>query len=110
MPVTIRRDEWGVPHVDAARESDAFFGLGWAQAEDHLPLMMRVYRALAGGAGDGVDATWTRRDTYALRWQHLERARQTYDSQPGAVRVAMESFVRGVSAFAAEHPEDVPAW
>ena len=30
-PVTIRRDGWGVPHVEAETDADAMFGLGFAQ-------------------------------------------------------------------------------
>jgi penicillin amidase len=28
-PVTIRRDKWGVPHIDAANEPAAYFALGF---------------------------------------------------------------------------------
>ena len=34
--VVIRRDQWGIPHIAANSSSDAFFGQGFAQAEDRL--------------------------------------------------------------------------
>ena len=34
--VTIRRDTWGIAHVTAESETDAFFGLGYAMAQDRL--------------------------------------------------------------------------
>ena len=32
--VTITRDDWGIPHIKAATDADAVFGLLYAQAED----------------------------------------------------------------------------
>ena len=33
-PLRIRRDGWGIPHIDAASEADAWFGLGFCHAQD----------------------------------------------------------------------------
>ncbi|NDF38492.1 MAG: hypothetical protein EB140_06120, partial [Proteobacteria bacterium] len=35
-PVTIRRDGWGIAHVDASTEADAWFGQGFVAAQDRL--------------------------------------------------------------------------
>jgi acyl-homoserine lactone acylase PvdQ len=32
--VTIRRDSWGVPHIDGSTRSDVMFGAGWVTAQD----------------------------------------------------------------------------
>jgi acyl-homoserine lactone acylase PvdQ len=42
------RDRWGVPHVFAARESDGFYGVGYATAEDRI-LQMDLFRRRARG-------------------------------------------------------------
>jgi penicillin amidase len=34
--VRIRRDRWGVPHVEANSDTDLFFGFGYATAQDRL--------------------------------------------------------------------------
>ena len=34
--VLIRRDDWGVPHVEADNDVDLFFGFGYATAQDRL--------------------------------------------------------------------------
>ncbi len=44
-PITIRRDRWGIPHVDAGTDADAWFGLGFCHAQDRafqLELLRRV--------------------------------------------------------------------
>src|SRR5438270_1511928 len=46
--VTIYRDNYGVPHIVGETEEAAFFGYGYAQAEDHLERMMLQYRDAQG--------------------------------------------------------------
>ena len=45
--IVIRRDENGIPYVDAKNDDDAFFGLGFCQAQDRafqIELYMRLTR------------------------------------------------------------------
>ena len=46
--MTIYRDRYGVPHIVGETEEAAFFGYGYAQAEDHLERMMAQYRDAQG--------------------------------------------------------------
>ena len=46
--VTIRRDTYGIPHILAATEEGASFGLGYAQAEDHAEVIARHYASARG--------------------------------------------------------------
>jgi len=46
-PVTIRRDRWGIPYIEAAHEDDAWYALGFCQAQDRgfqLETLLRVAR------------------------------------------------------------------
>jgi acyl-homoserine lactone acylase PvdQ len=43
--VAVYRDYWGVPHVFAANEPDGYFGMGYAQAEDQLTLLIEMFNA-----------------------------------------------------------------
>ncbi|HMF15513.1 MAG TPA: penicillin acylase family protein, partial [Gemmataceae bacterium] len=61
-PVRIDRDQWGIPHVTAANEPEAWFGLGFCQGQDRtfqLEILLRVIRGtlaqLIGVNGLGVD-------------------------------------------------------
>ena len=42
------RDEWGVPHITAANEPDAYFALGYVMAQDRL-FQMDLLRRVARG-------------------------------------------------------------
>ena len=46
--VTVIRDEWGVPHIEAANETDGYFALGYCMAQDRL-FQMEVLRRVARG-------------------------------------------------------------
>lgn len=45
--VTIRRDAWGIPHIEAGTDPDAWFGLGFCHAQDRgfqLETLLRIGR------------------------------------------------------------------
>src|SRR5262245_52790881 len=48
--VRIDRDRHGVPHIDAASERDAFFALGYCQAQDRLAQLAHLRRRALGTA------------------------------------------------------------
>lgn len=52
MTVTIRRDDSDVPNVIAS--AGCILWVGFAQAEDHLPLVLRTHRILAGGGRGAI--------------------------------------------------------
>jgi len=41
--VELLRDSWGTPHIFATTETDGFFGLGYAAAEDRLLQQTQLY-------------------------------------------------------------------
>src|SRR5262245_55623344 len=59
-PVEILRDGYGIPHIFAETAVDAYFGLGYAHAQDRL-WQMEIDRRLASGrlaelfGGDAVE-------------------------------------------------------
>ncbi len=47
-PVLIRRDEYGVPYIQAESEADAFYGLGFCQGQDRSFQIERLVRTARG--------------------------------------------------------------
>src|SRR5690349_4897097 len=47
-PVTIRRDERGIPYIEAQNDEDLYFGQGYATAQDRL-WQMDLFRRTARG-------------------------------------------------------------
>jgi acyl-homoserine lactone acylase PvdQ len=110
MTVTLRRDDWGMAHVTAASEGEAFFAVGWAQAEDHLDGLLQTYAVLAGRGAEVLGARGALLDGAQHRWRHLKLAREALPGLPERVRVAHEAFVAGVRAYVQAHPDEVPDW
>ncbi len=48
QPVSVHFDTWGVPHVDAQTDADAYRALGYLHAQDRL-FQMDVLRRIGGG-------------------------------------------------------------
>ena len=61
-PVLIHRDRYGIPHIEAESEEDAWYGLGFCQGQDRafqLETLLRVTRGtlaeIAGREGLALD-------------------------------------------------------
>jgi acyl-homoserine lactone acylase PvdQ len=108
--VELCRDEWGVPHVRADDERSAYFGVGYAHAEDQLELLLRNYLSLRAEEASVFGGAFVDRDFERLRWRHLEEARAALPQLPAGLRDVLDGFVAGVRHYIEAHPERVPAW
>ena len=98
-PVDVFRDRWGVPHVRAETDHDAFFAQGFVTAQDRLWHMdYDRHRALgrwaefAGERGLGEDRL--------MRTFGVERAaREDYSVSSPAARSMLDAYAAGVNAF-----------
>ncbi len=122
--VTIYRDNYGVPHIVGETEEAAFFGYGYAQAEDHLEWMMIQYRDAQGRRAEvvGPEALGDRYlqfIPYEYRWDgdYLLRLLRTKKGvvenrdkiAPNVYRI-LDAFARGVNTYITEHRAQIPAW
>lgn len=93
----IRRDGWGIPHIDAASEADAWFGLGFCHAQDRafqLETLLRVGRGtLAAMVGPGGLAA----DRMSRRLGFGQVAAAQLPLLDDEVRVGAEAYVRGIN-------------
>jgi acyl-homoserine lactone acylase PvdQ len=122
--VTIYRDNFGVPHIVGETEQAAFFGYGYAQAQDHLEQMMLQYRDAQGrraevlgkaALGDQVlefmdhDYRWG--GDYLQRMLHAKRdvVENSGKIDPDTYLV-LSAFARGVNEYISEYRLRVPGW
>lgn len=110
--VVIHRDEWGVPYIVAGNDNDAAFGLGYAMAEDRLDDLHKNIRTAIGryseAFGDEGDNVTT--DYAMLVTKNAERAQKTFAASPAAAQSLCTSFVNGIKAYEAAHPEKRPEY
>jgi acyl-homoserine-lactone acylase len=107
---TIYRDTWGVPHIVAEREEDGFFAVGYAQAQDRLPQMLRAYLAVQGQQAAVFGAQWLEQDFANLSALHLEQSRQAFYKLTPQLQLNYRSFMAGVARYMQDQPSQVPAW
>ncbi len=97
--VILRRDTYGIGHVAAENEHDAWFGQGYAAAQDRLWQMefdrLRGQGRWAEAAGPSAIAT----DTLARRMQLVRAAREDTAAMSPVTLAMFEAFAAGVSAF-----------
>lgn len=103
-PVTIVRDVWGVPHVFAGSDADAYFGLGFAVAQDRLFQLELLRHVGQGRLAElfGPDLLPVDRLFRTLDLQGIGR-RRLAAARP-EVRAAVEAYCRGINAGAAQKP------
>lgn len=107
---TLYRDTWGTPHVYADGLGDAAFTLGYAQAEDRLEDIYKNVRAALGRSAEAFGPQHVQQD-YIMRLVHNDTICESYwKNAPAQVRELGDSFMRGVEAFVAEHPERKPTF
>lgn len=97
-PLEIDRDERGIPHVVAASEVDAWFGLGFAHAQDRLAQMLWLRRIALGRTAEriGEDGLATDRLVRTLGFPVLaEAAAADLDPETAAV---LDAYTAGVNA------------
>lgn len=101
-PVRVRRDRWGVPHVEAGDRADLYFAQGFCHAQDRLWQMdfyRRVVRGrvseMAGPDGLAIDRLLR---TLGIR-RVAEREEAALEPE---LKALLERFCEGVNAAAAQ--------
>ena len=100
--VIVSRDRWGIPHIEAGTDADAWFALGYCHAQDRafqLELIARAGRGLLaellGAAALPID-----RLSRTLGFRRVARA-QVERLDPDVLPV-LEAYVAGVNAAHAQ--------
>ncbi len=96
--VWIDRDEQGIPHVAAANELDAFFGLGFVHAQDRLAQMLWSVRAARGRTAEVVGPSGLPSDRLARLLSLGRIADEQFDRLDSATRAVLEAYAAGVNA------------
>lgn len=101
------RDDWGVPHIDADNEPDAYFALGYVMGQDRL-FQMEIMRRLARGElaelfGPPVTSIDRIVRTFRLRRRAEEYVANHLDHFP-EIRAAAEAFIAGINHSMATEP------
>ncbi|MBX9580390.1 MAG: penicillin acylase family protein, partial [Gemmataceae bacterium] len=100
FPVTIRRDKWGVPHVDAATDADAFFAQGFCHGQDRAGQLELLWRVVRGRLAEWAGADGLPVDRFSRRVGFRRAAERQVPALSAEVREAFDAYARGVTAGA----------
>ena len=96
--LVIRRDRWGVPHITARSEADAWFGLGFVQGQDRAFQLEGLVRVVRGTLAELVGADGLAVDRLSRRIGFRRAAERQVPVLGPDVRRAVEAFAAGVNA------------
>lgn len=95
----ISRDAFGVPHIRAAADAEAWFLAGEAVAQDRLWQMEMSRRVAEGRMAEVFGAKYVAADEETLKSAYTQaELRKQFDSLAPKARMAISEYTRGVNA------------
>ena len=98
-PVEIVRDNANVPHIFADQDSDVFFGLGFAHAQDRLWQMMMMRRTVQGRLSEIFGQRTLDTDELLRRLDLYNLSVSSLDALDAPTRAALSAYSAGVNAW-----------
>ena len=107
-PVEVRFDGFGIPHVFAGSDEDAWRAVGYLQARDRLWQMELYRRAASGRLSELLGGATVAIDQRFLTLGLRRAAEREWERTPPGVRAAFESYAAGVNAVASSGRARLP--
>ncbi len=103
--VSILRDEAGIPHIFARTETDAYFALGYAMAQDRLFQMEFLKAAGNGSLSEILGESMLKSDRFLRRIMlRPQDPEALFDTFPPQVQAMLVSFMDGINSFIKSDP------
>jgi penicillin G amidase len=107
--VTVRRDQHGVPHIEAATLDDLFEAQGYVTAQDRLWQMDMARRNAAGELAELLGSKLVDHDRLQRVLQMRATAERITATLSDRDRRYLEDYARGVNAFVDANRDRLPA-
>ncbi len=101
-PVRVLRDEWGVPHILAENEEDAYFALGHAVAQERLFQLELLRRLSSGELAELLGPPLVRLDKIARSFRLRRKAEETaaiLSAEHPRLAALMGAYCAGINHF-----------
>ena len=99
--VWVWRDQWGIPHVRAVSEHDAWFAQGFVTAQDRLWAMEYDRRRAVGRWAEAAGESAVGLDMQMRRHRLEDAARADCEAAGPRAKVMLDAYAAGVNAFIA---------
>lgn len=101
-PVTITRDASGVPHIRAASDVDAFFAVGYVQAQDRLWQLELQKRMARGRLSEVFGKKSVDTDVWFRTLGLYESTKSAWPALSPEARQSLTAYTAGINAWIAE--------
>jgi penicillin amidase len=110
--VEVLIDPWGIPHIFAEHDEDAFFAQGFNAARDRLWQLDLWRRRGLGLLSEAFGADYLARDRAARLFLYRGPMEQEWDAYGCDLKAVVEPFVAGINAYIGlteDQPDLLPA-
>ena len=107
---TIRRDDYGIPHILAQTEEAAAFAFGHAQAEDYAAEIGRRYIRARGLEALHFGPDGAENDFRMAHFENATEAQRALGEISDLYRSLISAYAAGVNRYVASHRSELPAW
>ncbi|HYW70245.1 MAG TPA: penicillin acylase family protein, partial [Pyrinomonadaceae bacterium] len=97
--VTVRRDERGIPHIEAANDDDLYFAQGYITASDRLFEMDLLRRNVRGELAEIFGSAALAQDKLHRTFGFARVVDETARHLPPNLNAGMTAYANGVNAF-----------
>src|ERR1051325_7555880 len=99
--VTIRRDERGIPYIEAKNDEDLYFAQGYVTASDRLWQMDLFRRTERGELAEVLGSAALEQDKQHRTLGFAQVVDAEFAKAPAQIRTMLEAYARGVNAYIA---------
>ena len=96
-PVTVRRDGYGIPYIEAENDEDAWYGVGFCQGQDRAFQIEGMLRFGRGTLSERVGVRGLPIDRLSRRIGFFHSAKLQLEVLAPDIRGILEAFARGAS-------------
>lgn len=107
-PISIRRDDYGVPFIEAASLTDLTFGVGYATAEDRLAQMVSMNLLARGRLAEMAGEVAVDMDIYMRTLGVPNIIEERYQTLSPELQSYLQSYADGVNAYIETHKDRLP--
>jgi acyl-homoserine-lactone acylase len=108
--VVIRRDEYGVPHIQADTEEAAALAHGYAVAEDHGEQLARAFLRARGTQASVFGSAFVDQDIRVHTLRIPEIAAERFRELPPFMQAIVNAYAAGYNRYLTRNRAAMPAW
>lgn len=106
--VTIYRDAWGVPHIYGKTDSDAAFGLAYAQAEDNFNQIELNFISAAGRSAELFGESALLEDWLVHAFDVPGLSQRDYETATPEIKALLDGYAAGLNFYLARNSHIQP--